>query len=248
MEILAPRVSLIAPAKRRLPQYCGRRRFFYRNTRRELFPKASFYCSVIFALCQTKSTKKWTTQCSPFFHYSAIPKPPFISRYIKGIVIIEQIVDKTTLTDAKSLSFPYCTASIAPLVALGIENRKKTVYLIVLAIGKNATRNMVISDITISFMPVDTYAHLSVRSCLTLTFAKRIPITNIESGVTMFERKLSVFMSLVKILYPTEPTSANSTSGFCTTKNKTKLMATAIMTGFKSTFFAEISFLSPVMI
>ena len=123
-----------------------------------------------------------------------------MNRYNSGKVIIEQIVDKTTPMDAKSLSFLNCTAIIAPLVALGIESRKKMVYLMVDAIGKYATKNITTKDIPMSFTAVAIYAHLSAKSCLKLIFASRIPITNIESGVTIFDRKVKLAINLLKIL------------------------------------------------
>ena len=67
---------------------------------------------------------------------------------------MEHIVDNTTPIEAKSLSFPNCTAIIAPLVALGMDSKKNTVYLMALSIGKYATTNIVISDMTINFTTV----------------------------------------------------------------------------------------------
>ena len=102
--------------------------------------------------------------------------------------------------EAKSLSLPNCTAIIAPLVALGIESRKNIVYFIVLAIGKYATKNIVTKDIKINLMLVAKYAHLSAKSCLKSMFAKRIPITNIESGVTIFDKNCKLAISFDKSL------------------------------------------------
>ena len=61
---------------------------------------------------------------------------PFINKYKGGRVTIHNIVESNTQVEAKSLSFPNLTAIITPLVALGIANKKNTVYLIVEAIGK----------------------------------------------------------------------------------------------------------------
>ena len=65
-----------------------------------------------------------------------IHSTPFIKRYNGGKVTIQSIVDKSTHAEAKSLSFPNFTAIITPLVALGMESKKNTVYLMVEAIGK----------------------------------------------------------------------------------------------------------------
>ena len=60
----------------------------------------------------------------------------FINKYNGGIVNTHNSVDNNTQIEAKSLSLLNFTASITPLVALGIENRKNNVYFIVEAIGK----------------------------------------------------------------------------------------------------------------
>ena len=129
-----------------------------------------------------------------------MPSTLFINKYVNGNEAIEHIVDNTTTIDAKSPSLPNFTAIIAPLAALGIESRKNIVYLIVVATGKYATRNIVRKDITTSFTAVAIYAHLSVNNCLRLIFANRIPITIIESGVVIFDKKFKLFISLLIIL------------------------------------------------
>ena len=60
----------------------------------------------------------------------------FIKRYSGGNVKAHSMVESNTHIDAKSPSLPNFTAIIAPLVALGIASKKKTVYFIVEAIGK----------------------------------------------------------------------------------------------------------------
>ena len=180
--------------------------------------------------------------------YIETPKTPLIKRYKSGIVSTEHIVESNTPTEAKSPSFPKRTDIIAELVALGIENRKNAVYLMAGATGNHATINIVTKDMPTSFIAVAIYAHLSVTSCFMLMFARRIPMTNIESGVTIFPKKFKLFISFVTILYPVVPTVVNSISGFRKVKKSTTLMITERVTGFKITFLKEICDLSPVKI
>ena len=75
------------------------------------------------------------------------------AKYISGIVRIQSTVDSKTETDAKSASPPNLIANIAVLVAQGVENKKKTVYLTTSFTGKKATASIVIIDINTSFIP-----------------------------------------------------------------------------------------------
>lgn len=116
------------------------------------------------------------------------------------MVTTEQIVESNTPAEAKFPSFPKRTDIIAALVAQGIEKRKNAVYLIEGAMGSHATRSIVTTDIPTSFIAVAIYVHLSVKSRFKPMFSRRIPITNIDNGVTIFERKFKLPINLVTIL------------------------------------------------
>ena len=161
---------------------------------------------------------------------------------------MQKIVESNTQIDAKSPSLLNFTAIIAQLVALGMESKKKVVYLMVDGIGKYDTQNITTTGIKTSLITVEIYAHLSKNSCLTLIFASRIPITNIDSGVTILDIKLRLDTNFVNILYDSEPTSASSTSGLFKTKNIKSPTTTEIITGLSTVFLIDTSFLFPVII
>jgi hypothetical protein len=123
-------------------------------------------------------------------------------------------VVKSTYTDAESPSPPNFTANNAVLVADGIENKKNRTYLIEMLTGKNATSKVVIRAIIINLKKHTTYAHLSINSCLIFIFARRIPITVSESGVTILPTVSKLPIILVKALCNEVPLSTKPTTGF----------------------------------